>query len=107
MYFPATVLGHHALEMYLKAALIRSGMTACNPRKIKFLDSSIGITKQECAWGHDLIALAEELARIRPDFNTSTKWDKITDILRNVQIQFVPLWSISIYSIQNSGTHKD
>jgi hypothetical protein len=31
MYFAAATLGHHALEMFLKAALIATGMTGrCN-----------------------------------------------------------------------------
>ena len=46
LWFPAAILGHQALEMYLKAALIRRGH-AVAPEDI---------------WGHDLSALAEKLA---------------------------------------------
>lgn len=45
VWFPAALLGHHALEMLLKAALIRKG---CKIRKSD-------------AWGHDLISLARKL----------------------------------------------
>jgi hypothetical protein len=58
--FPAATLGHHALEMYLKAALIREGCTIFDPRKLKYLDQSITLRKADCAWGHDLVALARQ-----------------------------------------------
>jgi HEPN domain-containing protein len=44
-WFPAAILGHQALEMFLKAALIRKGRR---------------VTKTD-VWGHDLCALAREL----------------------------------------------
>jgi HEPN domain-containing protein len=31
---PAATLGHHALEMYLKSALIAHGMTVFDPKKV-------------------------------------------------------------------------
>jgi hypothetical protein len=43
--FPAATLGHHALEMYLKAALICEGCTIFDPRKLKYLDPSITCEK--------------------------------------------------------------
>jgi hypothetical protein len=33
--FPAATLGHHALEMYLKAAPISNGRTVFNPNELK------------------------------------------------------------------------
>ena len=33
MYFPAAALGHHSLEMYLKAALICAGLAVYDPKK--------------------------------------------------------------------------
>lgn len=69
--FAAATLGHHALEMYLKAALICEGCTVFDPMKIKYLDPSIALKKADCAWGHDLVALARQLAARRPDFKLS------------------------------------
>jgi hypothetical protein len=63
--FAAATLGHHALEMFLKTALICEGMVACNPRDAK----AFGITRDDCVWGHDLLELAKLLATKRPDFN--------------------------------------
>jgi HEPN domain-containing protein len=45
VWFPAAVLGHQALEMFLKAALIRHGHRI----------------SQSDVWGHDLGALAQRL----------------------------------------------
>ncbi len=67
--FPAATLGHHALEMYLKAALICEGCTVFDPKKIKSLDPSVTLQVADCAWGHDLVALARQLAQRRPDFD--------------------------------------
>lgn len=69
--FSAATLGHHSLEMYLKAALICEGCTVFDPNKIKHLDPSIKLQKADCAWGHDLVALARQLAARRPDFDLS------------------------------------
>lgn len=52
LWFPAAILGHQALEMFLKGALIRAGF------EISYQD----------AWGHDLAGLAEKLAKRHPDF---------------------------------------
>jgi HEPN domain-containing protein len=51
-WFPAALLGHHALELYLKAALLRRG------HRIEPGD----------VWGHDLVELAQELEKEVPDF---------------------------------------
>jgi hypothetical protein len=67
--FPAATLGHHALEMYLKAALISEGCTVFDPKKIRRLDSSVVLQTADCAWGHDLVVLARQLAERRPDFD--------------------------------------
>ena len=67
--FPAAKLGHHALEMYLKAALICEGLTVFDPKKIKSLDPSVALQTADRAWGHDLVALARQLAQRRPDFD--------------------------------------
>ena len=67
--FPAATLAHHALEMYLKAALICEGFTVFNPRVIKHLDPSISLEEADCAWDHDLVILARQLASKRPDFD--------------------------------------
>jgi hypothetical protein len=67
----AATLGHHALEMYLKAALICSGMIVFNPAKVGSLDPGLGISASDCAWDHALAALAETLAAKRKDFDLS------------------------------------
>ena len=67
--FPAATLAHHALEMYLKAALILEGCTIFDPKRLKYLDPSVTLKKADCAWGHDLVTLARQLAAKRPDFD--------------------------------------
>jgi len=47
LWFPAAILGHHALELFLKTALIRQG---CQ------IDAAKGV------WGHDLVKLGAELS---------------------------------------------
>jgi hypothetical protein len=71
--FCAATLGHHALEMYLKAALICEGLTVFNPRDIKLLDPAVTLHKADCAWDHDLVALARQLAAKRPDFDLTAR----------------------------------
>jgi HEPN domain-containing protein len=66
--FPAATLGHHALEMYLKAALICEGCTVFNPRDWKHLNPQT-FQEADCAWGHDLVQLARQLAAKRSDFD--------------------------------------
>jgi HEPN domain-containing protein len=58
LYFSAALLGHHALEMLLKSALIREGYPL-----------EKGKTEEGCVWGHDLEKLAALLASKRPDFS--------------------------------------
>ncbi len=57
--------------MYLKAALIGEGFTVFDPSKVKYNDPSIKLQKTDCIWGHDLVALALQLAAKRPDFKLS------------------------------------
>src|ERR1039458_1898349 len=59
--FPAATLGHLALEGLLKTALIREGFTIFDPAKLKQLSTPV-LTKDQCAWGHNLVALAKLLA---------------------------------------------
>ena len=58
VWFSAALLGHHALEMLLKSALIRAG---CPVEK--------GKTEAGFVWGHDLDKLAKLLASKRQDFS--------------------------------------
>ena len=65
LWFPAAILGHQALEMYLKAALIVRGHAV----------SKSGV------WGHDLGLLAEQLfagrkmpSPLRKDLQTFTDY---------------------------------
>ncbi len=67
--FTAATLGHHALEMYLKSALVCEGMTVFNPVIVKSLDPGVALTRSNCAWGHCLVDLATRLSEKRPDFN--------------------------------------
>jgi hypothetical protein len=73
--FPAATLGHHALEMYLKSALIANGMTVFDPTKIKLLEPEINLTAGSCAWGHGLVELAQQLEKLSPNFNLSKDMD--------------------------------
>jgi len=75
LYFTAATLGHHALEMYLKSALISAGMTVFNPIILKSLDGTVELTRSDCAWGHCLVDLAERLAERRSDFSLDAEMD--------------------------------
>jgi len=77
LWFPAATLGHHALEMCLKSALIANGMTIFNPRDVKSLDPGVELTLTDCAWGHELVRLAETLAQRNPTFDPSRRMDFI------------------------------
>jgi len=77
LYFPAATLGHHALEMYLKSALIANGMTVFDPKKVKLLDVAITLAEGDCAWGHGLIKLAEQLAKRSPDFDLAKQMNRV------------------------------
>lgn len=56
VWFPAAILGHHALEMFLKASLIRKGHRV----------------EESDVWDHNLCALAEKLinhgVELTPEF---------------------------------------
>lgn len=67
--FNAATLGHHCLEMYLKAALICEDCAVFDSKMIRHLDQSIKLQPSDCAWGHDLVVLARQLAARRPDFD--------------------------------------
>jgi hypothetical protein len=69
VYFTAATLAHHALEMYLKSALICEGMTVFNPVILKSLDPGYALTRSNCAWGHCLVDLATRLSKKRADLN--------------------------------------
>lgn len=75
LYLPAATLGHHALEVYLKSALICEGKTVFNPIILKSLDPGITLKRSDCAWGHCLVDLAEQLAGKRSDFNFNAEMD--------------------------------
>jgi hypothetical protein len=75
LYLPAATLGHHALEMYLKAALIREGMVVFDPKKCEFLDPRYGLKKSDCIRGHVLVKLAQQLADKRNEFDLSSLLD--------------------------------
>src|ERR1700728_4857455 len=70
--FSGAVLGHLALEQYLKSALIHAGMTVFDPRKVAQLDASQSLTKSDCVWGHDLVELGECLSAKQPTFELAT-----------------------------------
>ncbi len=75
LFFPAATLGHHALEMYLKAGLVANGMTVFNPKELNKLDVGVNLAKADCAWGHNLVELAETLAQRNPAFDLSKQMD--------------------------------
>jgi hypothetical protein len=75
LYLPAATLGHHALEMYLKSALICEGLTVFNPVILKSLNGTVELTRSDCAWGHNLVELAEQLAERRKEFNLDAEMD--------------------------------
>jgi hypothetical protein len=75
LYVTAATLGHHALEMYLKSALICEGMPVFNPVILKSLDGTVDLTRSDCAWGHNLVELAERLAERRNDLNPDAEMD--------------------------------
>ncbi len=70
LWFSAAILGHHALEMLLKAALIQEGFTVA---KGKPWDGFV--------WGHKTEELAQLLHTKRPEFsiNIPDKWDFLFD----------------------------
>jgi HEPN domain-containing protein len=75
--FPAATLGHHALEMYLKSALITTGMTVFDPKRVQSLDPRTDLGPDDCVWGHELMKLAIVLEKRRPEFRLSKQMDLI------------------------------
>ena len=75
LYLPAATLGHHALEMYLKSVLICEGMTVFNPVILPSVDPRLGLTRSDCAWGHNLVELAKRLVERRENFNIEAEMD--------------------------------
>ena len=73
--FCAATLGHLALEMCLKTALICHGLTVFDPSKVNQLDPSIQLAGADCVWGHGLIVLAERLENLTQGFSLSDALD--------------------------------
>ena len=71
--FEAAPVAHHALELFLKTALINEGYTIFNPDKVGQLDRSVKLDKTDCAWAHNLVDLAKLLAATRPEFDLSAE----------------------------------
>jgi hypothetical protein len=67
--FPASVLAHSAIEMYLKAALIKAGCAVFNPRDVKKVDPALRLEKSDCAWGHNLMKLGLQFASREAGFD--------------------------------------
>lgn len=70
LWFSAAILGHHALEMLLKAALIQEGFTVAK-----------GKPQDGLVWGHRTEELAQLLHSKRPEFsiNIPDKWEFLFD----------------------------
>lgn len=60
--FPASVLAHSAIEMYLKAALIGVGCIVFNPKDVTKVDPALRLRKSDCAWDHQLPQLGKQFA---------------------------------------------
>ncbi len=73
MCFEAAPVAHHALEMFLKAALINEGYTIFNPNKLSQLDPSEKLDEAHCAWNHNLVDLARALSARRSEFDLSAE----------------------------------
>jgi hypothetical protein len=71
LYFAAMSVGHHALELFLKGAMIKLGMKACNPKKAKLF----GFKESDCTWGHNLYDLGVTLATRDTAFNPNANID--------------------------------
>ena len=75
LFFPAATLGHHALEMYLKSAMIANGMTVFKREDVTSLDPGISLAEADCVWGHSLVKLAEALAKRNAIFDPLRQMD--------------------------------
>lgn len=73
--FPPAILAHHALEMFLKSALIGAGMTVFNPVILKSLGAEVELRRTDCIWGHSLLHLSERLAEKRREFSLHGELD--------------------------------
>jgi hypothetical protein len=73
---------HHALEMFLKAALISEGYTIFNPKKLSQLDPSETLDEDHCAWNHNLVDLARMLSAKSSKFDLSAELDRAVLRLR-------------------------
>src|SRR5260370_26982018 len=47
------------------------GMTVFDPRKVGSVDPAVNLAAADCAWGHDLVALAQQLAVRSPALDLS------------------------------------
>ncbi len=77
LFFPAATLGHHALEMYLKAGLVANGMTVFNPKELNKLDVGVNLAKANCdglGGEHKFLldALVAELRHARFTWNNAS-----------------------------------
>src|SRR5271155_1238274 len=72
--FTAATLGHAALEIFLKAALIGEGLTAFDPNCVGRLDPPNTLKPDDCVWGHGLATLARMLAAKRRDFKLASEF---------------------------------
>jgi HEPN domain-containing protein len=67
VWFSAALLGHHALEMLIKSALIRQGFIVAK-----------GKPENGFAWGHSVVELARAVASRCTDFNADGFfWDDL------------------------------
>lgn len=67
-WFSASLLGHHALEMLLKSALIQAGLTIARAPRPCSSGAEHDAMEETNAWGHDLQELADLLASRRQRF---------------------------------------
>jgi len=107
LWFPAATLGHGAIEMFLKAALIYQGMTVCDPRRIPIVEKSL--TKNDCIWGHDLVTLAGVLCERCEQFELDAPirrciyYDEDLTVRRGLEI-FDPFFSELRYPHESGDT---
>lgn len=101
LWLTAAVLGHHALEMLLKAILIQEGMTVFDKASVKDLDPALGLKKTDCAWGHNLVELARKVEGKRTDFKLSAQipWSDVGEetpisVLKGFEIFEAFFWEL-------------
>jgi hypothetical protein len=71
--FEGASVAHHALEMFLKAALINEGYTIFNPNKVAQLGPATKLDRRDCAWNHNLVFLAKLLSAKRRELDLSAE----------------------------------